>query len=108
MTTILDYKPMTKAEAKRRIIKAGGIQTVVFGFFNKDQDKWILTPVANPGWRRLDKVQGTRLNLSGTWLDLDASTEVFEVDDTRLMFVWRFVPGGDLLSRSVVSLVPLD
>lgn len=107
MTTILDYKPMTKAEAKRRIIKAEGIQTVVFGFFNKDQDKWILTPVNNPGWRRLDKVQGTRLNLGGTWLDLDANTEVFEVDDTRLMFVWRF-PNGDLLSRSVVSLVPLD
>lgn len=102
-----DYKPISKAEAKRRIIKAEGIQTVSHAFYNKERQEWVTTRVANPHWRKLDKVQTNSLNLGGTWLDLDSKTEVFEVDDTRLKFVWRF-SNGDLLSSSVVSLVPLD
>ena len=105
--THTNYKRIAKSEAKRRIIKAEGIQTVSFAFYNEDQSEWIRTRVANPNWRRLDKAQGARLNLSGTWLDLDANTEVFEVDDTRLMFIWHFA-NGDFMSMSIVSLVPLD
>jgi hypothetical protein len=104
--THTNYKPITKAEAKRRLIRAEGAQTVSFAFYNNERQEWITTRVSNPNWRKLDKVQATSLNLGGTWIDLDASTEVFEVDDTQIMLVWRF-PYGDLLSRSVLSLVPL-
>jgi hypothetical protein len=102
-----DRKLISKAEAKRRLIRAEGMQTISFGFYNKDRAEWIPTRVANPDWRRLDKVQSNKLNFSGSWVDLDSNTEVFEVDDTTLMLVWTF-PNGDLLSRSTVSLVPMD
>jgi hypothetical protein len=101
------YIPISKAEAKRKFIGAEGMQTVAFAFWNSEQGKWIRTEVTNPNWRRLDKVQTNKLNFSGSWIDLDSQTEVFEVDDTTLLLVWR-LPNGDLLSRSTVSLVPRD
>jgi hypothetical protein len=104
--THTNYKPITKAEAKRRIVRARGVQTVSFAFYNNEQGEWIRTRVANPNWRRLDKVQATSLNLGGIRLDLDSKTEVFEVDDTRLSILWHH-DNGDFLSMSIVSLVPL-
>ena len=102
-----DRKLISKAEAKRRLIRAGGMQTISFAFYNNERQEWVPTRVANPDWRRLDKVQTNKLNFSGSWLDLDSNTEVFEADDTTLLLVWSF-PNGDLLSRSTVSLVPMD
>ena len=102
-----DKKLISKAEAKRRLIRAEGMQTITFAFYGKEQDKWIPARLANPDWRRLDKVQGNKLNFSGSWLDLDSNTEVFEVDPTTLQLVWSF-PDGTPLSRSTVSLVPMD
>lgn len=102
-----DRKAISKAEAKRRFIRAEGMQTITFAFYNEDQEAWIPTRVSNPDWRRLDKVQGNKLNFSQIWVDLDTNTKVFEVDDTTLQFEWRW-PDGRLLSRSTVSLVPMD
>ena len=102
-----DRKLISKAEAKRRFIRAEGMQTISFAFYNNERQEWVPTRVANPDWRRLDKVQTNKLNFSGSWLDLDSNTEVFEADDTTLLLVWSF-PNGDLLSRSTVSLVPMD
>jgi hypothetical protein len=104
--THTNYKPMTKAEAKRRLTRAEGVQTVSFAFYNNERGEWIRTRVANPDWRRLDKVQANKLNFSGSWIDLDSKTEVFEVDDTRLMMIWKF-PDGKFMSMSILSLVPL-
>lgn len=105
--THTNYKPISKAEAKRRFIRAGGVQTVSFAFYNNEREEWIRTRAANPNWRRLDKVQASKLNFSGSWIDLDSRTEVFEVDDTRLMLVWSFPNSANKVSMSVVSLVPL-
>ena len=102
-----DKKVISKAEAKRRLVRAEGMQTITFAFYNKEQDTWIPARLANPNWRKLDKVQGNKLNFSGSWVDLDSNTEVFEVDDTTLQLVWRF-PEGSFMSRSTVSLVPMD
>ncbi len=102
-----DKKLISKAEARRKLMRAKGMQTITFAFYNNEQDKWIPTRVANPDWRRLDKVQSNKLNFSGSWIDLDSNTEVFEVDETTLQLVWSF-PDGKPLSRSTISLVPMD
>jgi len=105
--TVHNYKPLSKAEAKRRIIKAGGVQTMGYATWDNNLRDWVLSRTNNPGWRNLDKVQTKSLNLGGTWLDLDNLTDVYEYDDTTLIVVWR-LDDTQLLSRATYSLVPRD
>lgn len=107
MTMTTDYKPVSKAEAKRRIIQARGLQTIGFAFWSEPRQEWIATRPNDPYWRRLDEVRSTSLKVGGSWLDLDSKTKVFEVDDTTVVIEWLF-DNGKPLSRSTVSLVPRD
>jgi hypothetical protein len=100
-------KTITKAEAKRRIVRARGIQTIEFSFWSEPRQEWIATRPNDPYWRRLDEIRGTSLKVGGSWLDLDSKTKVFEIDETTVVFEWHH-ESGKPLSRSTASLVPRD
>lgn len=100
-----DYKPITKAETKRRIISAKGLQTIGFAFWNDEASEWRETRPNDPHWRRLDEVRSGSIKIGGSWLDLDSKTKTYEVDETTLMIVW-LQADGVTSARTTVSLVP--